>query len=111
MASASRFASTGFAPVYWLAVGTFAVGTEGFMIAAILPRIAADLAVSLQAAGQLVTIFTLTYALSSLRADGDSPAAVDRRVTLLAAMAAFAAAKLVAAAAAGYWSLFGAAHL
>ncbi len=30
------------APLYWLAVGAFAVGTEGFMIAAILPRIAAD---------------------------------------------------------------------
>ena len=39
MTSASNSASAGLAPVYWLAVGTFAVGTEGFMIAAILPRI------------------------------------------------------------------------
>src|SRR5690606_11033412 len=54
-----------YAPLLWMALGTFAVGTEGFMIAAILPRIAGDLAVSVQAAGQLVTIFALTYALSS----------------------------------------------
>jgi len=54
-----------YTPLYWLAVGTFAVGTEGFMIAAILPRIATDLFVSVQAAGQLVTIFAFTYAVSS----------------------------------------------
>ena len=53
------------APIYWLALGTFAVGTEGFMIAAILPGIATDLTVSVQAAGQLMAIFALTYALSS----------------------------------------------
>ena len=28
------------APLYWLALGSFAVGTESFMIAAILPTIA-----------------------------------------------------------------------
>ena len=53
------------APLYWLALGTFAVGTEGFMIAAILPGIASDLSVSVQAAGQLVAVFALTYAVSS----------------------------------------------
>jgi hypothetical protein len=52
-------------PLLWLAVGTFAVGTERFMIAAILPYIAADLDVSVPAAGQLVTIFAITYALSA----------------------------------------------
>ena len=39
------------APLYWLALGTFAVGTEGFITAALLPGIASDLTVSLQAAG------------------------------------------------------------
>src|SRR5256712_4975914 len=34
------------AALYWMALGTFAIGTEGFMIAAILPNIAADLVVS-----------------------------------------------------------------
>ncbi|WP_372395676.1 hypothetical protein ABMY26_07560 [Azospirillum sp. HJ39] len=54
-----------YAPLYWLALGTFAVGTESFMIAAILPDIATDLSVSEQAAGQLVSVFALTYAASS----------------------------------------------
>ena len=35
-----------------LALGTFAVGTEGFMIAAILPTVAAGLRASVQAVGQ-----------------------------------------------------------
>ena len=39
-----------YAPLYWLALGAFAVGTEGFMIAAILPRIAGDLVIPLRAA-------------------------------------------------------------
>jgi hypothetical protein len=52
-------------PLYCLALGAFAVGTEGFMIAAILPSIAGNLAVSFQMAGQLVTVFTLVYAVSS----------------------------------------------
>jgi predicted MFS family arabinose efflux permease len=95
------------APLYWLALGTFAVGTEGFMIAAILPGIAGDLAVSLQAAGQLVTVFALTYALSSplLTALTGN---VNRRRLLILSMAAFAGANLVAATAPGYWFLIGA---
>jgi predicted MFS family arabinose efflux permease len=95
------------APLYWLALGTFAVGTEGFMIAAILPGIAGDLAVSLQAAGQLVTVFALTYALSSplLTALTGN---VNRRRLLILSMAAFAGANLIAAVAPGYWFLVGA---
>ncbi|MBK5959241.1 MFS transporter [Rhodoplanes elegans] len=84
------------APLYWMALGAFAVGTESFMIAAVLPDIAADLAVSGQAAGQLVTIFALTYALTSpvlTVATG----AVSRRLLLVGTMAAFAVANLVAA--------------
>ena len=32
--------------LYTLALGTFAIGTESFMIAGLLPRIASDLAVT-----------------------------------------------------------------
>jgi len=53
------------ARLYWLALGTFDTGTEGFMIAPLLPDLARDFSVSLVAAGQLVTVFSLTYALSS----------------------------------------------
>ena len=52
-------------PIYWMALGTFAIGTEGFMIAPLLPRLAGDLSVSIAEAGQLVTVFALTYAFSS----------------------------------------------
>jgi predicted MFS family arabinose efflux permease len=38
------------APLYWLAFGTFAVGTEGFIIAPLLPSIASDLSVSVATA-------------------------------------------------------------
>jgi len=93
-----------YAPLYALALGAFAVGTEGFMIAAILPRIAEDVSVSLQMAGQLVTIFTLVYAVSSpvLTALTGS---VHRRTLLLATMSLFALGNLIAASAPGYWSL------
>jgi predicted MFS family arabinose efflux permease len=91
-------------PLYWLALGTFAVGTEALMIAAILPGIAADLAVSLQATAQLVTIFALTYAISSpvLTVLTGS---FKRRKLLILAMAAFAGANLFAATASTFSSL------
>lgn len=48
-----------------LAVGTFTVGTDGFVLNGLLPTIAGDLHVSVSTAGQLTTIFALTYAISS----------------------------------------------
>lgn len=96
-----------YTPLYWLALGTFAVGTEGFMIAAILPGIATDLVVSVQAAGQLMAVFALTYAVSSplLTALTGN---VGRRRLLILSMAAFAGANIVAALAPDYGSLLGA---
>jgi predicted MFS family arabinose efflux permease len=63
--SNSPVSSSSTAPIYWMALGTFAIGTESFMIAPLLPKIAADLSISVPAAGQLVTAFTLALALSS----------------------------------------------
>jgi DHA1 family inner membrane transport protein len=48
-----------------LAVGTFIVGTDGFVLNGLLPLIAHDLRVSESAVGQLSTSFALTYAISS----------------------------------------------
>lgn len=92
------------APLYWLALGAFAVGTEGFMIAAILPKIASDLSVGIATAGQLVTIFALAYAVSSpiLTALTGS---IDRRGLLIFSMVLFAVSNLVAASVPNYWSL------
>ena len=90
--------------LYWLALGTFAVGTEGHMIAAILPSIATDLSVSVEAAGQLVTIFALTYALSSALLT-TLFGHVDRRKILLWGMALFVMSNLLAAITQSYESL------
>ena len=51
--------------VFWLALAAFAIGTEAFVIAGLLPAIAADLQVSISAAGQLVTAYALVYAVGS----------------------------------------------
>lgn len=48
-----------------LALATFAVGTDSYVIAGLLPAIATDLQVSTPAAGQLVTVFALVMALSA----------------------------------------------
>lgn len=94
-------------PLYWLALGTFAVGTESFMIAGLLPGMAKDLDVSVATAGQLVTVFALAYALSSpvLAALTGN---LNRRRLLIGAMALFAVANLLAFTACGYWSLMAA---
>jgi hypothetical protein len=51
------------APHYWMTLGTFAVGTESFMISPLLPRLATDLSVRVADAGQLVTMFAHQRAL------------------------------------------------
>ncbi|MEV6904484.1 MFS transporter [Amycolatopsis sp. NPDC051372] len=48
-----------------LALGTFAVGTDGFVIAGILPEISRSLHTNAAATGLLVTMFAFTYAVSS----------------------------------------------
>jgi predicted MFS family arabinose efflux permease len=90
-----------------LALGTFAVGTESFMIAAILPAIASSVRVGAPAAGQLVTAFTLVYALSSPILTALT-ASHSRRILLLGSLGAFLTANLFAAAATSYWALMGA---
>jgi predicted MFS family arabinose efflux permease len=93
-----------YGPLACLALGTFAIGTEGFMIAAILPNIAGSLSVSLQMAGQLVTVFTLVYAVSSPILTALT-GRVGRRNLLLLTMGMFALGNVAAASASGYWSL------
>jgi predicted MFS family arabinose efflux permease len=90
-----------------LALGTFAVGTEGFMIAAILPSIATSLRISVPAAGQLVTAFTLMYAVSSPFLTAMT-AAYNRKGLLLTSLGGFVLANVLAAAAPTYWALMGA---
>jgi len=94
-------------PIYWMALGTFAIGTEGFMIAPLLPRLAGDLSVSVAAAGQLVTVFALTYAVSSPILTALT-GALNRRRLLVLSMIGFALANVFAFVAKDYWTLMAA---
>jgi predicted MFS family arabinose efflux permease len=87
--------------IYWLAIGAFAVGTEAFMISAILPEISGDLQVSLQSVGGLIALFSFAYAVSSPLLTALT-AAVDRRKLLIGSMIAFCAANVFAALAPTY---------
>ncbi|MFI8872611.1 MFS transporter [Streptomyces sp. NPDC055243] len=82
--------------VWVLAVGTFLMGTTEFVIAGILPDIAPDLGADVSHAGLLITAFAVgmivggpTMALATLR--------LPQRLTLVLALAVFAAGHVVAA--------------
>jgi predicted MFS family arabinose efflux permease len=82
--------------VFWLALAAFAIGTEAFVIAGLLPVMAADLHVTLAATGQLVTAYAITYAI------GSPILAVlfnnfDRRTVVSLALVCFIAGNLIAA--------------
>jgi predicted MFS family arabinose efflux permease len=90
-AAASHLTSAAGMPgaLYWLALGTFAIGTEGFMIAALLVPIATDLRVSVVQAGLVVSIFAFAYATSSPVLTVLT-GRVDRRRLLISSMSLFA---------------------
>ena len=91
-------------PALFFALGTFAIGTEGFMIAPLLPKMAADFGMSVSAVATLVVVFTLALALSSPVTTLMS-GRLNRRDTLLLAIGVFTAANLAAAFATGFNSL------
>jgi len=84
-----------------LALGTFVIGTETFMIAGLLPDIAEEYQVSLSAAGQLVTAFSLVYAVGSPILMSFAGRA-DRRKLLVRSLAVFAAGNLICGMAMSY---------
>ncbi|MGK4592633.1 MFS transporter [Amycolatopsis sp. w19] len=92
------------AGVYLLAFSLFAMGSAEFLMAGVLPAVAADLGVSLSSAGALITAFALGVVL------GGPPFAVlslkwPRRTALMTTQAAFAAAIAVGLLADDYWIL------
>jgi len=71
-----------------LAFGTFAIGTDAYVVAGILPEVARSFDVSIAAAGQFVTVYSFAYAiLSPLMAT--VTAHWPRRRVLLAGLAVF----------------------
>src|SRR6185437_15922265 len=91
----------------WLTLGAFAIGTEGFMIAGLLPALARDLKVGLPAAGHLVTAFSIAYAVGA-PVMAVLAAGLERRRLLAVAMGGFAVANLLAALAPDYAGLMAA---
>ncbi|MEV6780922.1 MFS transporter [Streptomyces syringium] len=87
-----------------LALGTFAVGTDTMVMAGILGRVADDLDVSVAAAGQMVSVFALAYALLA-PALATLTAHWRRRRLLLTALAVFTAANALSALAPDYPTL------
>ncbi|MFZ5674772.1 MAG: MFS transporter, partial [Pseudomonadota bacterium] len=59
----TRSHDKGLGSVLILALGTFAVGTDAFIVAAFLPSMAAGLGVTTAMAGQSMTVFAVAYAL------------------------------------------------
>ena len=88
----------------WLALGAFAIGTESFMVAGLLPALAADLQVSATRAGQLVLLFALSYAIGSPLMAALC-ARFGRRPLLITSLAAFSGLTLAASMAQGFAQL------
>ncbi|BCH23807.1 MFS transporter [Mesorhizobium sp. L-8-10] len=91
----------------WLAVGSFAMSTVGFVFSSLLPAIARDAHISVPHAGYLITAFSLSYAvgapvLSALAG------AIDRRRVLAVTMLFFVAGNAGAALSSSFETLLAA---
>lgn len=79
-----------------LALGTFAIGTDSYVVAGILPQVARSFDVSLSAAGQFVSVYALCYGvltpvMATLTANWS------RRRVLLFGLATFVASNILTA--------------
>jgi predicted MFS family arabinose efflux permease len=88
-----------------LFLGAVAVGTDGFMIAGLIPRIAHDLGTGTAVAAQLVTVFAVTYALGA-PITASLLRRADRRSALVGALVGLGATNALAAAAPSLTVLF-----
>ncbi|MGO4380720.1 MFS transporter [Pseudoduganella sp. RAF53_2] len=80
----------------FLASGMFAIGTDSFVVAGILAPVAASLNVSVALAGQMVTIYALSYALLS-PVIAAAAASWPRKQLLLAGLAVFVLGNVITA--------------
>lgn len=91
----------GAAALVWLAVATFSMGIDGYVLAGLLPQIAGDLDVGVAAAGQLMAVFALTSALAG-PVLGALTGGWERRATIVGALTVFVLGNLVVALAPAY---------
>ncbi|WP_132309701.1 MFS transporter [Paenibacillus sp. BK033] len=92
------------AKIYMLALVSFLVGTSEFIIAGILDKVSDDIGVSVAAAGQLITVFSLAYGFGTpfLMA---AAAKVDRKKLMIYALAVFIAGNAAAYLFSGFGAL------
>lgn len=84
--------------LFILALGMFALGTDSFVVAGILPEVSRTFRVSIGAVGQLTTAYAITYALMA-PVIAAVAAHVPRKRMLLFALGIFAIANLITASA------------
>ncbi|MFD5538428.1 MFS transporter, partial [Streptomyces sp. NPDC127079] len=73
-----------------LAIGMFAIGTDSFVVAGILPSVAKDLDVDVSTSAELITAYALSYAILSPVVAAVA-ARVPRRVLLISGLCVFIA--------------------
>ncbi|MFE3445270.1 MFS transporter [Nocardia sp. NPDC059180] len=100
-ADAARTGAGGLGAVWMLALGTFAVGTDAFVVAGFLPDLAESLSVSTATAGQSITVFAVAYALAA-PVLATLTARIPRRALLVAALIVLGVANLGSALAPGF---------
>ncbi|MDB5766908.1 MAG: pbuE, partial [Collimonas fungivorans] len=91
--------------IYLLALVAFIAGLDENIVGGILPLIARDLSVSVSVAGQLTSVFSLSFALCAALLLSLT-ARFERRTLLQTALAVFALSNLAAALAPNYAALF-----
>lgn len=82
--------------LFVLALGMFALGTDSFVVAGVLPQISAGFQVPIGVAGQLTTVYALTYAVMAPTVAAIA-AQVPRKALLLSSLAIFVVANLATA--------------
>ncbi|MDR6866754.1 putative MFS family arabinose efflux permease [Microbacterium resistens] len=99
--------TAGFGALIWLAVATFSMGIDGYVLAGLLPQIADDLDVDPAAAGQLMAVFALTSAVAG-PVLGALTGRWERKGTIVGALAVFVVGNVVVAVAPTYaWAMTG----
>lgn len=97
----------GRAGLFWLALANFSMGIDGYVLAGLLPGIAADLDVSAAAAGQLVSVFALTGAFAGPLLSA-ATGRWERKATISIALGVFILGNLMVALAPDYsWAMAG----
>src|SRR6478752_7346671 len=94
-------------PILALAVASFCIGTTEFVIMGLLPEVAADLGVSIPAAGLLVTGYALGVVIGA-PVIALATARMPRKLVLVGLASLFVIGNLLCAIAPNYWMLMAA---